>query len=178
MNPIEAFQNWVAQVPDLLQPLIVGLAGAVPFIEGHGGAIIGIIGGMNPVVAIVAAMVGNFVCVAVVVAITSRARTALLQRQHERVAVSAGSDKAAEGETEPAEVSPRREKFQRAFDRYGVPGVSLLGPLLLPTHVTASMVAGTGVAPARVLFWQAIAITAWTLIFGVLISGVLTAVRA
>ena len=33
--------------------------------------------------------------------------------------------------------SARREKFQRAFERYGVPGVSLLGPLLLPTQFTA-----------------------------------------
>ncbi|PJI52055.1 small multidrug efflux protein, partial [Methylobacterium radiotolerans] len=31
MNLIETFQNLVAQVPDLVQPLIVALAGAVPF---------------------------------------------------------------------------------------------------------------------------------------------------
>lgn len=30
MNLIEIFQNWVAQVPDLLQPLIVALATRSP----------------------------------------------------------------------------------------------------------------------------------------------------
>ena len=44
MNPIEqliaGFQDLVAQVPALLQPLILMAAGAVPFIEGEGAAII------------------------------------------------------------------------------------------------------------------------------------------
>ena len=53
MNLIETFQNLVAQVPDLVQPLIVSLAGAVPFIEGEGAAGIGIIGGIPPVIAAV-----------------------------------------------------------------------------------------------------------------------------
>ncbi len=42
--------------------------------------------------------------------------------------------------------SARREKFQRAFERYGVPGVSLLGPLLLPTQFTATMLAASASA--------------------------------
>ena len=70
-NPISdlvlGFQGLVADVPDLVQPLIVALAGAVPFIEGEGAAAIGIIGGINPVVAAVAGAVGNLICVAIVV---------------------------------------------------------------------------------------------------------------
>ena len=58
--------------------------------------------------------------------------------------------------------SARREKFQRAFERYGVPGVSLLGPLLLPTHFTATMLAASGVGKVRILVWQAVAIIGWT----------------
>jgi hypothetical protein len=70
----------------------------------------------------------------------------------------------------------RREKFQRAFERYGVPGVSLLGPLLLPTHFTATMLAAAGVSKARVLFWQALAIIGWTTAVALIVGGAVSAV--
>ena len=58
-----------------------------------------------------------------------------------------------------------------------MPGVSLLGPLLLPTHFTAVMLVGAGVAKGRVLLWQGVAIVAWTTLFTVLISSVVNAVH-
>ena len=51
MSLVDTFQDLVAQVPDLVQPLIVAAAGAVPFIEGEGAAVIGIIGGIHPAIA-------------------------------------------------------------------------------------------------------------------------------
>ncbi|MDF2667203.1 MAG: hypothetical protein K0R81_3053 [Microbacterium sp.] len=84
-NPVSdlvlGFQNLVAEVPDLVQPLVVALAGAVPFIEGEGAAAIGIIGGIPPVVAALAGAIGNLLCVAVVVLATSRVRTAVTTRR-------------------------------------------------------------------------------------------------
>ena len=62
-------------------------------------------------------------------------------------------------------------KFQRALDRYGVPGVALLGPLLLPTQFTATMLAAAGVSRPRVLFWEGIAIVLWTTVIGALVGG-------
>ncbi|MDX2290722.1 MULTISPECIES: hypothetical protein, partial [Streptomyces] len=75
------FQNLVADVPTLVQPLIVAAAGAVPFIEGEGAAAIGIIGGIHPVVAVLAAAIGNLLCVAIVVLVTSRVRAAVTTRR-------------------------------------------------------------------------------------------------
>ncbi len=149
-NPITdlvlGFQGLVADVPDLVQPLIVALAGAVPFIEGEGAAAIGIIGGIHPVVAALAGAIGNLLCVAVVVLATSRVRTAVTTRR-------GAASKAP---------TARREKFEKAYHRYGTPGVSLLGPLLLPTQFTAAALTSTGVSPARVIGWQALAIALWT----------------
>lgn len=54
--------------------------------------------------------------------------------------------------------------------------MSLLGPLLLPTQFTASMLAAAGVGRGRILVWQGIAIVAWTTIIAVIISGVLSTV--
>ncbi|MFB7890951.1 small multidrug efflux protein [Microbacterium sp. NPDC056044] len=185
MNLMEQFQALVAQVPELVQPLIVALAGAVPFIEGEGAATIGIIGGINPVVAAIAAIVGNFVCVAVLVLLSARARRAVVARSRARRLVNADGTIAAEDASaagalvdphESDRKAARRVKFQRSFERYGVPGVSLLGPLLLPTQFTATMLAGAGVGTARILFWQGVAIVGWTTLLTLIITGVLTVV--
>lgn len=179
MNLIETFQGFVAQVPELIQPLIVALAGAIPFIEGEGAVSIGIIGGIHPVVAAIAAIIGNFLCVAVLVIASSGARTAIVNRSRSRQAVVAGGGGV---ETAPADAidsdrgGARREKFQRAFERYGVPGVSLLGPLLLPTQFTATMLAAAGVGKVRILIWQAVAIIGWTTIVAVIVGSAVYAI--
>lgn len=217
MNLIDAFQDLVSRIPELLQPLIVALAGAVPMIEGEGSVTIGIMGGLHPVVAVMAAILGNFICVVLLVLLGSGARRAVVARSRRTAstATRAGSaaatpapvpshagavsaagaaapaPAAASATTAPAapdasaaqdaptaeshRAAARRAKFQRAFARYGVPGVSLLGPLLLPTQFTATMLAAIGVDKARILTWQAIAITGWTTIVAVLVSGVLSA---
>lgn len=180
MNLIETFQDLIAQVPDLVQPLIVALAAAVPFIEGEGAAAIGIVGGIHPVIVAIAAVLGNFACVAILVLAGSGARRAVVTRHRARRLATVGGGSPSldsdENEVMDATVSPRKEKFQRALVRYGVPGVSLLGPLLLPTQFTATMLAAAGVGKARILFWQAIAIIGWTTAVTVLISGVVHAV--
>lgn len=184
MSLIDTLQDLVAQVPDLVQPVIVAAAGAIPFIEGEGGVAIGIVGGIPPVVAAIAAMAGNFLCVAVLVLLSSGARNAVVTRHREKVlardGVPVGGGSTLEippGErAEDSRGATRRAKFQRAYERYGVPGVSLLGPLLLPTHFTATMLAASGVGKARILIWQAVAIVGWTTATAVIISGVVNAV--
>jgi hypothetical protein len=183
MNLIETFQDLVAQVPELVQPLIVALAGAVPFIEGEGAAAIGIIGGIHPIVAAVAAVIGNFLCVAVVVFVSAGARDAVVSRT--RAKAQARESVVVGGSAEPVPASvpienerkaARTAKFQRAFERYGVPGVSLLGPLLLPTQFTATMLAAAGVGRVRILIWQAVAIIGWTTLITLILTGVISAV--
>jgi hypothetical protein len=165
MNPIAdlvlGFQNLMSQVPEFVQPLIVALAGAVPFVEGEGAASIGIIGGINPIVAAIAAAAGNFLSVLIVVLVASRVRTA----------VTAGR-----GGTDAKADSPRRQKVLKAYHRYGTPGVSLLGPLLVPTQITSAALVSTGVPAAKVLFWQAVAIIGWTTLFTLIITGVINLV--
>ncbi|NQX29007.1 small multidrug efflux protein [Microbacteriaceae bacterium VKM Ac-2854] len=189
MDLIARFHELMAQVPEILQPVIVALAGAVPFIEGEGAASIGILGGVHPVLAVAAGATGNFVCVLLLVLLSSGARSAIVSRQHARSAARepalVGSGVGAAVSADPAPVAPsangarsaaRRAKFQRALERYGVPGVSLLGPLLLPTQFTATMLAAAGVSRVRVLAWQAVAILGWTTLLGVVMGGVVHAV--
>lgn len=155
---IGALQDFVSQAPEWLAPGAVALAGAVPFVEGEGSAALGVIAGVHPLVAAVAGIIGNLVCVIVVVLVSSRVRTAVTTRP---------------GAVRP-DASPRRAKFERAYHRYGTPGVSLLGPLLLPTQFTAAALTATGVPPARVIAWQAVAIVLWTTLLTLVVTGIIS----
>nr|WP_297422588.1 small multidrug efflux protein [uncultured Actinotalea sp.] len=164
---IDSFQQLVAEVPEILQPIIVMLAAAIPFVEGEVGAIIGIVGGLHPVVAAVAAATGNFLCVLLVVGVTSRARTAVVVRRRSTVAVGGGgaaSDASEEGleQTVTERESKGRQRFRRWLVRFGVPGASILGPLAIPTQFTAAILVGGGTPRRWVLLWQAVAIAVWT----------------
>ncbi|MCP2267067.1 small multidrug efflux protein [Promicromonospora thailandica] len=171
MDLVELLQDLVGRVPEIVQPLIVAVAGAIPFVEGEGGVAIGIIAGIHPVVAAVAAMAGNFLVVAGLVLLGSGARAAVVSRANGRTGASGRTD------VPDDRTAVRRAKFQRAYERYGVPGVSLLGPLLLPTHFTATMLAASGVGKARILVWQAVAIVAWTTLTALIVTGVIGVVR-
>lgn len=172
MNLIATFQNLVAQVPELLQPVIIALAGAVPFIEGEGAVSIGIVGGVNPLVAAIAAIFGSFACVFVVVQLSASARHAIVTRRRRSLAVAGGGVVEADDLVpESGRRAARRAKFQRAFDRYGVPGVSLLGPLVLPPAFTAPMLIAVGVEKRRVLVWQAAGIVLWVVLCTVIFTA-------
>lgn len=172
MNPIEDlvrhFQDLVAQVPDVVQPFVVALAAMVPFIEGEGAGPIGVVGGIHPIDAGVAAAAGNFAVVTVIVLFGSRLREAAVARRAER--------RAASGVVEPAKPESKgRQRFRRMLVRFGVPGASLLGPLAIPTHFTSAMLVASGTPKHWVLLWQGIAIVFWTALTTTLIWGALTA---
>lgn len=181
ISVFQNFQELVQQVPEFLQPLILAVAGAVPFIEGEGATTIGVLGGINPLVAALAGFAGNLLCVVILVLLGSGARGAVVGHQNRREQTRreglSDSELAAAAESADEPLSPRKAKFQRSLSRWGVPGVSLLGPLLLPTQFTATMLAGVGVAPRRIILWQAIAIAGWTAIAAILLSYILSAVQ-
>lgn len=165
-DPVRTFQDLVAQVPETVQPIIVVLAGAIPFLEGEGAGAIGVVGGIHPVVAGVAAATGNFLSVLTVVLLSSRVRTAAL----------AGRARHVEPYAESAPESRGRRRFRRWLVRFGVPGASILGPLAIPTQFTSAMLVAAGTPRTRVLLWQAVAIVLWTTLATALAWGALTVV--
>ncbi len=184
MTPLQElvvmFQELVAQVPGFVQPFIVMLAGAVPFVEGELGATVGIVGGLHPAVAGIAAGTGNFLSVALVVAFTARARTAVTHRTRVKATVggpAAPDVHAVDGFAEPAPtvaLSKGRQRVNRWFVRFGVPGASLLGPLAIPTQFTAAILVAGGSPRRWVLLWQAVSIALWTTVITVMIWLALT----
>ncbi len=174
MNPTEElirnFQELVAQVPEFVQPFVVMLASMIPFVEGEGGALVGMVGGLNPILVGVAAAAGNFLSVLLVVVVSSRARGAVVDRRAaRRQTVSVGAPAAMEsgyvGTLEEVPAKPEskgRQRIKGWLLRFGVPGASILGPLAIPTQFTSAIFVAGGASRAWVLLWQAVAIVLWT----------------
>ena len=146
---IESLQEWTAGLPEVLQWLGVIAVSAIPFVESYLGSVIGVVAGLNPVVAVVAAIVGNVISMAVVVLSADRLR----QRR---------------GVQATEEMSPRKERLRRMMDRFGVPGVSLLGQTVLPSQITSGALVAFGANTRGVLIWQVISIILWGVVFGTL----------
>lgn len=190
-NPYPWLQDFINQVPELLQPLMVALVAAIPYIEGEGAAAFGIIAGINPIVAALAAMAGNILCVIAVVLLSSRIRGGIVSRRaasaEERsvVPVAAGSSLNAapvdaeerddgDSETPTDRPSKGRAKLTRWMVRFGVPGASILAPLALPTMLTAAFFVASGVRKEWVILWQVVAIVLWTGAVAAAATGLLT----
>lgn len=166
MNPVADlivnFQELVAQVPAIVQPFIIMIAAAIPFIEGEVGALIGVVGGVNPFVAAAAAMIGNFAAAVAVVAVSSRARAFAVARRDGH-----GSTVLVDEKPEKPQ-SKGRQRFARWVIRFGVPGASILGPLAIPTHFMSAMLIASGTPTRWVLLWQGVSIAFWAVLATVL----------
>lgn len=156
MNLIENLQDFVLSLPEAIQFLGVMLAAMVPFVENYGAVVIGSVAGVPIWVTVILAVLGNIAIIVVITLIASRTRSAVINRS---------SRPAQEGP------SPRQQRIQRLFDRYGVPGVTLLGMLLVPTHFIAPTLVSFGSPRAVVILWHAIAITVYGVITGLLLAG-------
>ncbi|BDI23692.1 small multidrug efflux protein [Herbiconiux sp. L3-i23] len=189
-NPYEALQGFVDQVPEFIQPLAVAVAGMIPYVEGEGSAALGILAGINPIVAAVAGATGNLLAVIGVVLLGSRARSAVVTRRSAKVSANAPTRTlvgAGVAEPEPRvetldgdEAKPNRRSKGRArlrtwMVRFGVPGTSILAPLVLPTHLTAAFFVASGVSKGWVILWQAVAIVLWTGLVAAAALGLVTA---
>lgn len=158
---IESIQEFAGSIPDWLQWAGIILVSAIPFVESYFGSVIGVAIGLHPVVAIVMAIIGN---VASMLAFVYGA--------------GAIRDKATKNRDKDAEPSHKRQRLKHMFDKFGVPGVSLLGQTLLPSQITSMAMVGFGANRNAVAFWQIISIILWGVLFGVLATlGVNLALR-
>ncbi len=145
--------TWLAQTAANADPWQQGgtllLAGAIPFIESYLGSFLGVIIGVPPILAVVAAVAGNIISTFLVIATAGSIRDAAT-RKH----------------TGNKELNPRQQKVGKYLNRFGVPGVCLLGPLVVASQITAPALVALGAKKSSVYLFQAISIVVWGVLFG------------
>lgn len=147
---ISSVQEWALSLPWFLHWMGILVLGAIPFVESYLGAIIGVVSGLSPWVAIPVAIGGNVVSMLAFVFGAHAVRRRVLQGKEEQA------------------LSPRKQKVKERLDKYGVAGVSLLGQVILPSQVTSALIVSFGATRNRVIMWQIISIILWGVVCGVL----------
>ncbi len=159
---LESLQAFTVSLPGWLQWSGILLAGAIPFIESYFGSLLGVVSGLPAPVAVMAASLGNFITMALLVLFAHKVR-GRVKGQHD-------DDQPANGEATPGK---RQRRLRAAFDRYGVAGVSLLGQTILPSQITATALVSFGARRRSVILWQAVSIVLWGTLFAYLtVQGV------
>ncbi|MET4541626.1 hypothetical protein ABIE37_003424 [Arthrobacter bambusae] len=156
---IESLQDFTSSLPPMLTWLGVVLIAAIPFVDSYFGAVVGVLTGLHPAVAIAAAVVGNVISLLIFVFAAHRVRTTVAANRPSK------------------EVTPRRAKLRAAFDKFGVAGVSLIGPTILPSQITSVAMISFGASRNAVILWQIISIIVWGTAFGVLATLGVSLVR-
>jgi hypothetical protein len=135
----------------------VFLAGAIPWFEAIAVVPAGIIFGLDPVLVVIAAVVGNASTIFLFAFAGSQIRSWLLKRREAKGKV---------GE------SKRFARAQEAFNKWGVYGMALLGPLLIGTQFAAAVSVAAGVKPLK----SALIVTTGMVFWAVLIAWALVAI--
>ncbi|MBE4910651.1 small multi-drug export protein [Bacillus luteolus] len=130
---------------------LVFLGAAIPWLEIALVIPLGIIRGLSPFWVMVVAFVGNMATVLPVIIGFEKVRQ-WYQKRAEKLG------------TAP---SKRSERAKAIWNKYGLPGLALLGPILIGTHIAAFIGMSLGAEKKWTILWLTISIGLWTLIFGV-----------
>lgn len=132
--------------------ILVFLGAAIPWLEIALVIPLGIIWGLSPFWVMVLAFVGNMATVLPLIIGFDRFRDWYTKRQE------------AKGKPE----NKKSERAKRIWNKYGLPGLALLGPILIGTHIAAFIGMTLGATKRNTTVWLTISIAVWTLAFGIL----------
>lgn len=141
----------------------VFLGGALPWLEAVVVIPAGIIAGLDPVAVVVAGLSGNLLTVALAAVYGERLRLWWTAR---RAGAASASGRPAP-QSRP-DGSSRARRVQRVMQRWGLPGLALLGPIGLGTQLSAVLAISMGVSARRTLAWIAAGTAAWSVVAAML----------
>lgn len=132
--------------------ILVFLGAAIPWFEIALVIPLGIVWGLSPFWVMMLAFIGNMVTVLALIIGFDRFKVWYNKRQE------------AKGKT----TNKKSERAKHIWNRYGLPGLAMLGPILIGTHIAAFIGMTLGATKKNTTVWLTISIAAWTLVFGLL----------
>lgn len=131
---------------------LVFILAAVPWIEIAAVIPLAIIRGLQPVLVILLAFVGNLSTIILLIYLFDQIKYFLTSRKKDN------GDKKED---------KRQERAKRIWNKYGLPGLALLGPVLTGIHIAAFIGLSLGATKTWTLLWTAISLLVWSIAFGV-----------
>ena len=131
---------------------LVFLGAAIPWLELALVIPLGIVRGLNPFWVVIVGFVGNMVTVMALIIGYDRFNLWLTKRRQ-------GKEQ---------KESKRSDRAKKIWNKYGLPGMLLLGPVLIGTHIAAFIGMTLGASKRQTTIWSVISIALWAIAFGVL----------
>lgn len=136
----------------------VFLGGAFPWLEAIIVIPAGILAGLAVVPVVLAGVAGNLLTVWLAAVYGERLRTWWLARRQAARHADGGEDR--EDVTRRAR---RRQRIERVMNRWGMPGLAILGPLGLGTQLSAVAAVAVGVGARSAFLWVGAGTVGWSL---------------
>lgn len=135
----------------MFEYFLVFLGAAIPWLEMGLVIPLGIIGGLNPITVTIVAIIGNLLTVLLLIIGFEKFQQWLAKRREGK-------------EQTPSKRSIRAKELWR---KYGLPGMLMLGPILIGTHVAAFIALVLGGSKQQTTIWSVVSIVAWAIVFAV-----------
>jgi len=136
----------------LFEYVLVFLGAAIPWFEIALVIPLGIIRGLSPFWVMVLTFIGNAITVIPVIIGFERLRIWYEKRK--------------EKTNKPT--SKRNLRAKNIWNKYGLPGLAFLGPILIGIHIAAFIGMSLGAKKSWAMLWMMSSLALWTLVFGVL----------
>ncbi|MBP2239525.1 putative membrane protein [Cytobacillus eiseniae] len=157
----------------LISYFLVFLLAAVPLFELVTVIPLAIIGGLSPIPVAILGFLGNLLTILLLILFVDKIKLLLKTRKQKRVAVT--EVEGMEGEhtngTHAVQDSKKQKRARVLFDKYGLPGLTIFGPLLVGSHISAFMGMSFGSSRGLVTGWMIASLVIWTVVATVLTNS-------
>ncbi|WP_085506565.1 small multi-drug export protein [Thalassobacillus devorans] len=152
----------------LLSYLLVFLLAAIPLFELIAVIPLAVIGGLSPFPTALLAFLGNALTVVLLIAFVDQVKLWMRRRKQKRMqSVPQEEGQATESSSEEMEESKKGKRARALFDKYGLPGLTIIGPFLVGSHISALMGMSFGSKRKLVTTWMMTSLVFWTVVTAV-----------
>jgi uncharacterized membrane protein len=148
---VEEILYRIKEMQLMYQFMMIFVIGFIPFLEAHVAVPLGVLLKVPFILTAFLGIGGNIISVLLLVLIVTLIKDKL--NQHDRY----------------PSINRRFVKARHYFDKYGVPGLALLGPIVGANHISALVSVVAGARKENVVLWQVISISVWGIGSGLLL---------
>ncbi|ASA21495.1 small multi-drug export protein [Paenibacillus donghaensis] len=140
--------EWLQQADGIWQYFVLFLLAAAPWLDVFLVVPLGIVAGLSPVAVAITGFAGNLL-MTVLIGLFFKQLSDWRAKRREKKGIIAPSRK--------------ETRAKAVWERYGLPGLALLAPLILGTDLATILALSFGSSRVRVIQWMTVSLTVWTL---------------
>ncbi len=137
----------------LVAYLVVFVLAATPFFEVVGVIPIGVAAGLSSIPVTLISCLGNLLTIWLLIVLIDRIKQWMQKRKEKQGKESSGK---------------RQQRAAKIWQRYGLPGLALIFPILIGSHLGAILAMGFGAGKKQVTIWMTASIVVWAIAAGVI----------